>query len=110
MPWDHVNVCPATVVCGLGAGPVSIGVPDAVLDERSVRTSLARRIAPSTFNSPVPCSSMLKPLIGPAVYIRIILTMLGVSFGFAWSKRAAVPATTGVAIEVPLRYIRRLLS
>src|SRR5258706_15064024 len=97
------------VVCGSGATLVNIALSCGVLDDRSVRTSLANRIAPSTFNSPVPCSSMLKPLIGPAVYIRIILIMLGVSLGLAWSKRAAVPATTGVAIEVPLRYINRLL-
>ena len=31
--------------------------------------------------------------------------MFGVSFGLACSSRAAAPATIGVEIEVPLRYI-----
>ena len=109
MPCDQVNVWPPIVVCGSGAGPVSKGLPAAVLAVMSARTSLASRIDPSTFSSPVPCSSMLKPASGSAVYIKIILIIFGVSFGFACSIRAAAPETIGVAIEVPLRYIRRLL-
>jgi hypothetical protein len=39
------------------------------------------------------------------VYIKIALTRLGVREGLAWSRRAAAPATTGVAIDVPFRNI-----
>src|SRR5207244_12678569 len=39
----------------------------------------------------------------------LILTIFGVSFGLICSISAATPDTIGVAIEVPLRYIRRLL-
>ena len=109
IPCDHVNVCPAIVVCGSGAELVSMGLSCAVLDERSVRINFARRAAPSTLTCPVPCSSSLKPAIGPAVYIKAILTIFGVSFGLICSISAATPDTIGVAIEVPLRYIRRLL-
>src|SRR5947209_2599919 len=110
MPCDHVKVCPAIVVCGLGSElEVKSGEPTAVLDERSVRTDRANRTAPSTFTSPAPCSSMLKPESCCAEYIRIILIVFGVRFGLACNIKATVPATTGVAIDVPLRYIKRLL-
>src|SRR2546421_13096436 len=110
-PCDQVKVSLAIVVCGVGGVfVVKNGEPVAVEDERSVRTSFATRIAPSTFNSPAPCSSILKVLSGWAVYIKRALTIFGVSLGLACSKRAAAPDTTGVAIEVPLRYIMRLLS
>jgi len=52
----------------------------------------------------------LKPASGCAEYIKSALTRLGVSSGFAWSIRAAAPAATGVAIELPLRYICLRLS
>jgi len=42
------------------------------------------------------------------VYIKIILTIFGVSFGLSCSIIAATPETTGAAIELPLRYIKRL--
>src|SRR5438552_7180559 len=74
IPCDHVNVCPAIVVCGSGGELVSMGLSCAALDERSVRINFARRAAPSTLTCPVPCSSSLKPAIGPAVYIKAILT------------------------------------
>src|SRR5262252_8485452 len=110
-PCDQLKVCPAIVVCGVGAVVVvNNGEPVGVTDERSVRTSLATRTAPSTFNSPAPCSSMLKPANGCAVYIKSALTMLGVSFEFACKSKAAAPATIGVAIDVPLKYIIFLLS
>src|SRR5438093_1372115 len=85
---------------------VSNGEPTTVVDERSFRTNFARRTAPSMFNSPAPCSSMLKPAKGCAVYIKIILMRLGVRLGFASSSTAAAPAATGAATEVPLRRIR----
>src|ERR1051326_301232 len=53
---------------------------------------------------------MLKPARGCAVYINNALTRFGVRLGFACSISAAVPAATGVAIEVPLRYIILRLS
>src|ERR1041384_4891103 len=103
MPWAHGKVYPSSVVYGAG-GTVVISrfEPSGVEFERSVRTNFARRIAPSTLSSPVPCSSMLYPASGWAVYIRIILTRLGVSFGFACNNNEAAPETSGVAIEVPL--------
>src|SRR2546423_14447588 len=111
IPCDQAKVSPATVVCGSGGtAVVSKGEPSGVEDDRSVRTSFAKRTAPSTFNSPAPCSNMLKPASGCAVYIKIILTMFGVSFGLSWSKRAAAPAAQGAGIEVPLRDIILLLS
>src|SRR5713101_1787363 len=110
IPCDQVKVCPAIVVCGSGVEPVSIALSCGVLEVRLVLIDLANRAAPSTLSSPVPCSSMLYPAIGPAVYINAILTMLGVRLGLICSINAAAPATTGVAIEVPLRYINRLLS
>jgi hypothetical protein len=53
---------------------------------------------------------MLKPASGCAVYIKSALTRFGVSFGLACNISAAVPATIGVAIDEPLRYIMRRLS
>src|SRR5918911_5028362 len=95
------------VVCGVGAAHVehSSGSPSGVLDDRSVRTSLANLTAPSRLISPAPCSKLLKPASGCAVYMRIALIRLGVNFGLACKSKAAAPATTGVAIEVPLKYI-----
>jgi hypothetical protein len=45
---------------------------------------------------------MLYPLSGWAVYIRISLTRFAVSLGFACKINDAAPATSGVAIDVPL--------
>src|SRR5437763_5847019 len=96
------------VVCGVGAVlVVSIGAPVGVQDVRSLLTNLASRIAPSMLISPAPCSNILKPARGCAVYIRIILTMFGVRFGLACSSRAAAPVATGADIDVPLKYIIR---
>src|SRR5258706_11463358 len=93
------------VDCGAGALATNSGAPSQVELERSVRTKRARRTAPSILISPMPCSNVLKPANGCAVYIRIALTRFGVSLGFAWSNNAAAPATTGVDIDVPLKYI-----
>jgi hypothetical protein len=77
-------------------------VPTGVAAVRSERTSLASVTAPATFNCPAPCSKVLKPLSCCAVYIISALIMFGVSFGLICMSSAAEPATTGVAIEVPL--------
>src|SRR5690242_9911727 len=61
--------------------------------------------APFTLSWPAPCSKLLAPFIGWAVYMRTALSRFGVSEGLASSKRAAAPDTTAVDIEVPLRYI-----
>ena len=87
---------------------VNSNEPTGVLFVRSVRTSFANRTAPSMLTSPAPCSNMLAPASGCAVYIRIALTMFGVRPGFACSNRAAAPATIGVAIDVPLSSIMSL--
>src|SRR6266850_7775866 len=84
IPCDQGKVVPATLLCGVGGVLlVSNGLPFAVLEVRSVRTILANLTAPSTFSSPVPCSNMLYPGSCCVVYIRIIFTMLGVSFGLS---------------------------
>ena len=64
--------------------------------------SFASWTAPSMLSWPAPCSKVLKPLSGCAVYWRTILTMFGVSLGLACKSTATAPATVGVAIEVPL--------
>src|SRR5882724_9491280 len=94
------------VVCELGAAWVSRAEPTTgVKPRRSLRTSFAIATAPATLSCPAPCSQLLKPANGCAVYIRIIFTMFGVRFGFASSSRAAAPATIGEDTEVPLIYI-----
>src|SRR5258707_5304949 len=99
------------VVCGAGSElVVRKGASCGVLEIRLGRTNCANCTAPLMLSSPVPCSSMLAPASGCAVYIRIALTMFGVRFGLACSSRAAAPATAGEAIEVPLKYIYFLLS
>src|SRR5437773_987827 len=96
------------VVSGVGAGPDNKGAPTGVDDDKSVRTSLAKRTAPSIFSSPAPCSSILKAASSCDVYIRIILTRFGVSLGLACSSTATAPDTRGVETEVPLRLILAL--
>ena len=98
------------VVCWRGSGFVPrSGSPTAVVDDKSRRTSLASltRLRYSVHQCPArSCYSH-----GSAEpYWRIILTRLGVSVGLAWSISAAAPATAGVAIDVPFRYIMRRLS
>src|ERR1044072_4198338 len=111
MPRDHVNVRFAIVVSGAGrVSDVSKGEPTVVVELKSVRTARANCTAPATFSSPAPCSNMLNPAIGCAVYINNAFTRFGVKLGFAWSISAAVPAATGVDIEVPLKYIILRLS
>src|SRR4051812_45261698 len=111
MPCDQGNVYPESVVCGVGAvDVVRRADPTDVLLVRFVFTSFARRSAPSTLSCPVPCSRLLNPTSGWAVYIRIILTIFGVSLEFACSIIAIAPVTTGVETELPLRYIIRLFS
>src|SRR5687767_1379329 len=43
-----------------------------------------------------------------AVYIRMAFTRAGVSVGLTCIIKATAPATTGAAIEVPLKYITLL--
>src|SRR5215831_9655534 len=106
IPWDQLKEYPQIVEVGVGGVEVFSNAPPTGFNEtKSVRIARANRTAPSIFTSPAPCSSMLKLASGWAVYIRMAFTMLGVRFGFAWSIKAAAPATTGVDIEVPLRYI-----
>src|ERR1044071_408986 len=107
----HGNEYPAMVVEAIGSVlVVNSGAPTVVVAVKSVRPSLARRTAPSILSWPAPCSNMLELGNCCAVYIRIILTMFGVSFGLACNIKAAAPATTGVAIDVPLRYIAWMFS
>src|SRR4030095_6951320 len=104
-PWDQVKVDIPTVVCGAGAGPSKRDEPSGVELLRLVRTSLLRRTAPSTFNSPAPCSNMLKFGSCWAEYIINVLTRLGEREGLASNIKAAAPAAKGAAIEVPLNVI-----
>src|ERR1051326_1872551 len=110
IPCAQVSVSLAIVVCGSGAELVSIAESCGVLELSLVLINFARRQAPSAFTSPVPCSNMLYPAMGSAVYINAIFTMFGVRLGLICNINAAIPETTGVAIEVPLKYISRLLS
>src|ERR1051326_7599642 len=106
MPLDQGKLYPLRFEEGVGScGGVKNGAPRGGADVRSVRTSLASLTAPSTLTWPAPCSNMLKPASGCAVYIRIVLTMFGVRLGLTCSSKAAAPATTGADIDVPLRYI-----
>src|ERR1043165_9667554 len=105
MPCDQVKVWPAMVVCGVGAAATRSGEPTVVEEVKSVRTSFATRTAPSTLASPARCSKVLEPASCCDAYIRIALARFGVSFGLACKIRATAPETTGVAIEVPERYI-----
>src|ERR1043165_7475744 len=108
IPCDQGKVKPSIDEDGLGGvDTISSGAPNKVAFDKSVRTSFAKRTAPSTFNSPAPCSRWLKPASGCAVNISTALTRFGVRREFAWSNKAAAPAATGVAIEVPDRYIMR---
>src|ERR1041384_1918978 len=110
MPCDQVKVVPPTVDEGVGAAPVSKGVPTAVVGVRSVRTRRAKRTAPSMLSNPAPCSKALKPLSGWAVYWRMTLIIFGVSFGLACRSSAAAPATMGDDTEDPLKYICFMLE
>src|SRR4029453_13725866 len=93
------------LVCGDEAGPVSNGAPSAVVLLIVVRTSFARRTAPSMFSAPAPCSNMLKLGSCWAEYINKTLIRLGGRVGLASGIRGAVPATSGAAIDVPLSII-----
>src|SRR5262249_50545991 len=103
---DHGKLNPAIVVRGWGPSfVVSSGAPSGRPLERSDLTDWARVIPPAMLSSPVPCSSMLKPARGCAVYMSSALTRFGVSRGFAWSIKAAAPDAIAADTEVPLRYI-----
>src|SRR5215211_278682 len=93
------------LVCGVGGALMSNDAPSGVELLIVVRTSFARRTAPSTFSSPAPCSNVLELGSCCAVYINSDFTMFGVSVGLASNIKAAVPATRGAAIEVPLSVI-----
>src|SRR5207237_8411632 len=96
MPCDQVNVDPAIVVDGTGGtNVVKNGAPMGLLLPKSLRTRRATRIAPSTLSSPAPCSNVLKPWSGWAVYIKRAFTMFGVGLGLTWQSHAAAPATIG---------------
>src|SRR5438128_2677636 len=82
------------VVTCVGAVPTSRGAPT-IRPARSWRMRPASLTAPSTFNSPAPCSSVLNPGSLWAVYSSTALTRFGVRFGFLSSIRAAAPATNG---------------
>src|SRR5678816_3247267 len=114
MPFDHEKVVELKfqeiVVCGKGAGAVNNGEFNGVELSRLVRTSLARRTAPSTLSSPAPCSSELKFASCWAVYIIRAFIKLGVSVGLASNINAAAPDTIGAAIEVPLSLIILLVG
>src|ERR1700716_3342816 len=51
-PRSHLKVCPEIVVCGEGAAEVNSEEPTVVVDDKSVRTNLPTRMAPSIFSSP----------------------------------------------------------
>src|SRR5882672_5147760 len=104
MPCDQPKVWPAIVVVGVGAVFVVRSEAPSVVG-RGLLTRRAIRTEPSMLSSPAPCWSMLCPVSGWAVYIRIAFTRLGVSFGLAWSMSATAPETTGVDMDVPERYI-----
>src|SRR6185503_19354785 len=95
---------PIKLSCEYSSHVLSIDAPFA-REEASALTQPASRTAPSTLSRPAPCSRLLKFLIGWALYIRIALTKPGVRLGLASNIIAAAPATTGVAIEVPLIYM-----
>src|SRR4029453_8036695 len=65
--------------------------------------NLARRTAPRALRKPAPCASTLSLERDWAVYCRMAFTAFGVRLGLASSISATVPATTGVAMLVPLR-------
>src|SRR3989344_8965726 len=54
-----------------------------------------------TLINPEPCSSTVASPNGTAKSCNDCFTCAGVREGFFWSSNAAVPATCGVAIEVP---------
>src|ERR1043165_9319865 len=83
------------VLCGAGGVLTSNDEPRVVELLIVVRTSFARRTAPSTFSSPAPCSNVLKLLSCCAEYIMSDFTRFGVSVGFTSSINAAVPAASG---------------
>ncbi len=105
---DQLNVWPLIVDEGVGKLDELIVSPAfkllaATFVAMSVFSDLARRTAPSRFTSPAPCCTRLWSDSGWAVYWRMALTSGGVRPGFACSMTAAAPATTGAAIDVPLR-------
>ena len=65
--------------------------------------NLARRTAPLRVQEAGALESTFSAWCDSAVNCRIAFTAFGVSFGFASSINATVPATTGVAMIVPLR-------
>src|SRR5262245_36950657 len=77
------------LVSGAGARPVNSDAPRGVELLIVVRTSFARRTAPSQFSSAEPCSKLLKLGSCWAVYIISYLTKLGVRVGLASNIRAA---------------------
>src|SRR5688572_31618162 len=71
------------LVSGAGGALISNDAPSGVELLIVVRTSFARRTAPSTFSSPAPCSNVLKLGSCCAVYIISDFTRFGVSVGLA---------------------------
>ena len=67
-----------------------------------VMKNRASSTAPRVFRNPAPWVSESYAYFC-AVYSMMALTRFGVSFGFAWIINAAVPATMGAAMLVPVR-------
>src|SRR5688572_22267904 len=84
----------------LGGVAVNSDRPMLIGEARSGRTRVVSFIAPSTFNSPAPCSRTSEPASFWAVYSINALTMFGVIRGLICNIKAAVPETKGVATDV----------
>src|SRR5581483_9734095 len=90
---DLATVQIALAVFRLGVCPA---LARAALTPRAANCTAA-----SASTCPAPCAVAGMLGIGWAVALMAYLTWLGVSEGFWASTRAATPATTGAAIEVP---------
>src|SRR5689334_5331927 len=111
-PWVQTKLKPEIVVCGAGEDCVSKLDPKHGFSRqsKSARTIFARPTAPATLSWPAPCSKVLKPASGWAVYISSTFTMFGVRLEFVSNSSAAAPATIGADIDVPLRYMSFMLE
>ena len=94
-PDDVTGPVDALVVDGVAH------LTDAVLRRGEEPARGARR--PCAFRKPAPCASTFSPRATRRCTAGCAFTALGVSVGFASSINATVPATTGVAMLVPLR-------
>src|SRR5437868_6601105 len=92
------------VACGFGSAPLNIQAPTLSPERLGVSASKSCS-APAMLSRPAPCSNIFAFWIGCAVYIRIALARLGDGTPASKSSAAAALAM-GVAIEVPLIYMR----